>query len=1763
MVNIRHNLSIKDIEDIKKNMCFTTRNKNGPYNLIFDEGTEKKFGVSFLQRINTPKGLATVIGEYEGYLWFWQDTDTGISFWDNFNINNNDFKLSDNKDYPIELQQAIFNLFNIPLDLILKMYNIEGERNDLRILLEKLNIFTEKNRDAILEHPEKQVIIALINLIHGPILTSDGCKERNLEIFEAILNYRPSLQELLEYSLLLKKINLLDDKIFLTFIKFGYLPEDQQRILDKYLAVQTNIKKNSIKFGNKTANLIELDNLFKSKKTNVIHVQVPELFPIDDAAIHRHLDTYAPNWHVLWQEFLLAQENKKTLQPEALRKLNVLQDVIIDCFKQYPFNPDRLNASSLPKDTIFMVRSTGDEDKVDLANPGGNKSVAAVKFDNKTISDAIGKVVASYFSEKSLTQRLLSNDDITKEAFLPVLIQKMIGERINSDDPNQIVVSGVMYAKDKMTRIEAAPGHGELIVNSKAPFDTYDVTAEQIVHSEICKKQKRLIPIELQNGRRKLVFKDNPKDLQANPSLPLAIAKEIANIGQAIATHYGLSMDIEFVYEPSKNILYLVQARPIPQSTDLYTKPLSIAPAHWSQIKANADIEKIKVKVISHAGDVAKIITNKEEVLFHKSIGQALNFYLNHPDIQSKIRGVIIKEPAPSNSHEAAQFNALGIPVLQAKTKTIKAWLKTDHSVIIIDPQRKHVVNLTSQIKNYYNAEQELLNEKILVSGMFSSSSTTKKTLLPISYKLSKAIKKQIKKYLKCAEIQIDKKQVYKNLLEYLDVIEAAKPSDQNQEAFLALQKVAAIFKAIGTSTQSKDDSLPHKKIFVHAILSIAEIDQCLKTYSSIPKNESAEKIQYHLLDLICKLKALVNNPGEKDLYSDSLIQIAGNNKVFLALNDHNVLTKTECEFLHEFIKLSAFALRKDTEEQWNAFSYHCSKSALHRQILAKIVMQMNAYHLESELINNLFLKYLKDSESVKILSKDYNRILLGMLKEVIDSQKEFTSSHFHENNDIIAKWEKKITEWSRPNKFDLLFKDFEREIIPLIDRISFDDRMSPLTQNANLKQAQLLAELIDKTIKSMKGSSYYNKTDTSLVIERFIKLLEPYHHLMQTWMNKIPEEKYNKWSSKINADDFYNSKDNMIKKIGLIFKSKSSGLGYDVKELHPSGTISIASATVGSTASFYRQVVERQDNLTLEDLFSLFHQNILASLVILQKKNKTPLSHLPAELQVLLQVLQSRKKISLLGMRHEPPKVYLEYNMPLSNHSAKFILEYNIQTKTLLFHGSFFGKNWSYRMNLIARIAAMEGILLNSKFLYTPVYNSENLNLNFTWQFAASQIDRLAGTINDIVDHYGFLTENQDECDAFVKLLNRYLLLENPDKFFQGLSSKNFELLQNKFELINKSLKENLIIQFPSLICLSQSMMDESITPLVFHLANMPYKDFMECMYKGNFNNLKGQFINNETFFKRLMNCFTANEILNFIQKEKLNSGMKSFAATQHNMEALIFLLEHGIPLSYFNLDIKSILFLIKDARFSSVIYQYPDIVFLNCKAQKIDVAMCLATEKARQFMLSADDMNAIFKHSTIENCLENCLLLIKDWPKPQLQDWLKENKDQLEPAILNALSADAKQQMTSAKDAALKLDSLEDKIRFIFSKTSLAPLLNKLEIKEGKSSTRILFADCIAPLTSAQKEAAISCFNKFKLKLRKVNVTANFCHDGSPPRAEFELFLTKDKLESLLTVSIATQFKAHKTNASKNLTAFSMFKEPSPLANTEKKIPSEKPKL
>lgn len=1271
--------------------------------------------------------------------------------------------------------------------------------------------------------------------------------------------------------------------------------------------VQLRIQENAKLFGNKAANLIELDSLSKAIKSKKIHVQIPEIFPVSDEIIKNHLDQYASGWREKWNLFIELQSkydsiqnklrNKRTeiasLSDDAKNVLKELQTIVVDCFKQYPIDEKIIDTVKLPPGTLLMVRSTGEEDNVDIANPGGNESVAAVKLDRKSISDAIAIVVASYFSEKSLTQRLLSKDSIIKTPFVPVLMQKMIGEELNGENDNKIVVSGVMYANGAITRIDAAPGHGELIVNSKAPFDTYNVTQQGLVHAEINHKNSRLVPVEVidldgdENPtlKRKLVFKENPAVLKGNPSLSPDVALAIARIGRIIAKHYDMPMDIEFVYQPDNQTLYLVQARPIPQNHH-NIKPSAITSAYWATFKVDNSVDKIKCKVISPAGNAAKIITSSEQMIFAKTISQALKSYLENASIQDKIKAVIIKNDAPATSHEAAQFNALGIPVLQTKLKPVANWLNADKPVMIIDTQHQHIINWSKYIGDHDNAENEIAESGIIEEGLFSSSLSTRKTLLPMDYKVKKSIEETVKKYLDEKKENVSAKDFYKQLLQCFDDLEAAQQNSGNEAAYKALHTATSLFAMLGTSTRAKEANTPHKLLFQHAMYSIAEIDHCLNELSCLPADASTLIVnnkQQELLDLVSKLKALVVNQGEENLYSDSIMQIAAQFKSLseIKMSEEN-LTADQREFYQEFLKLHTLTYSEDVKTKWNQFALACSKKPFTRQLLAKTIMLSSQYKFESELINDIFVDCWNSNcyQAVKSGGNDspkFDSILADVFTEVSKYVNEISQYHLKENHSIIASWENRIKEWSNPDNFENLSDNYTQEFIPLIERISINNNMSSITKLAILKQVQYLADVMDRTIKSVKGSSEYTKDQTDLVISRFIQLLVQYYDLMAKWMKAIPDNLYNKWALKIDiGEDSYNSKNPMLNCIARTFNNISNGK-CNASQLQSSGYLSVASVKVGTTASFKRQFYEQRSKLTLEDLFSLMHQNILASTVILGSDTKISMNQLPSELHPLFLKLKSDNKTEFLGITHQNSEITMEYNIPLNNHSAKMILNYDKQNKHLDLQLKFFGRNWNGRMDEIARIASIEGLLLDAKVISEPLYSEECRSLEFSWRFKLNQADNLTKFINAIIRHYAEMTEGSK--NSIMSMLDRHFNASTSDEdIIQQLSPNSVNKLKEIFSAFDAKFLNRVVDKYPAVFKLLSDEYFATLT-IQFVYDNLDKYDFdkleviidkspIKIDSEGMSYNGKYNVNNSEVFYDKVFDTFTREDSIKFIEK-------------------------------------------------------------------------------------------------------------------------------------------------------------------------------------------------------------------------------------------------------------------------------------------------------
>jgi phosphoenolpyruvate synthase/pyruvate phosphate dikinase len=346
-------------------------------------------------------------------------------------------------------------------------------------------------------------------------------------------------------------------------------------------------------YGYKTANLTLLSDLCKNLKNDTYAFDVPQFFGISSKDIQTFVKNIlkkdlAQEWDDLINTYSLKDNDwltkaitSKKFPDGFLAGAKAIEVSINKSFDDVIKNNKQdlkdlfqdIKEISIPenlKTEKLMVRSTGKEDTDKLANAGGNESVANVDPETNQILMAMKIVIASYFSEKSLTQRLGAGDQSIPEApFTPVLIQRMIGEKDETNLPR----CGVMFTEETegalskiikgktsgITIIQCAFGHNEGVVNSIVSVDTYIVDSDEQQHAVIRPKQFRIAPIEA----LKLDRKDNDPAYINRPVLEPHAITAMKQLATELETFYKKPMDVEFVIfkEENKETIYIQDLR--------------------------------------------------------------------------------------------------------------------------------------------------------------------------------------------------------------------------------------------------------------------------------------------------------------------------------------------------------------------------------------------------------------------------------------------------------------------------------------------------------------------------------------------------------------------------------------------------------------------------------------------------------------------------------------------------------------------------------------------------------------------------------------------------------------------------------------------------------------------------------------------------------------------------------------------------------------------------------------------------------------------------------------------------------------------------------------------------------------------------------------------------------------------------------------------------------------------------------------------------
>lgn len=1008
------------------------------------------------------------------------------------------------------------------------------------------------------------------------------------------------------------------------------------------------------KKGYKAANLEFLDKIlleFSAEEQNNINIVIPKHISISNQAITDHIDQYSFDWKEKWDQFCELQGNDENLKPEAIAKLKEIQVSI-----RQAFIDKTLEIENLDQAERWMVRSTGDEDRVDVANPGGNESVPS---DSDSISSSIGIVIASYFSEKSMSQRLKSGEEITKKPpLMPCLIQKLVGEKPGMALPP---VSGVIYTDTSGNiRIQAAYGHGELVVNSKGNFDNIFVTKENVVHQYLGDKKIRLVPrFNLENKQISLEEVNN-SDFSRGASLDEEVSMNLAKFANFVQSKYGMRMDLEFVFDPNGNTINIVQARPIPEG-----KRKALVPSALSNdfIATNKPLFS-DGQIITPDVMTAKVIISKAEILVCDRIDEALNIFLKDKD--NKFKAVITKNTAPDTSHEAGFFASQAIPVMSAEQyDLVKSWIDNFHdNILIIDPQHASI----------YQIKQNDFQENLIEEGVFRSPLAPFVT--PIKRHFTEGPSNEFP-------------QITADSIGEL-VIEARNNPDATQKLFRFVHDEMGIqnSKAYDLKTTDQDikqllnypvtveDFHNHREILAHLlnfvtgyknekeiapstyeqlIITGMELHKILKEIESNPQDPQTKK---YYLDIHQKFKGLMTSEGAKDILSTSVRKEIKAHDEKLLLKQEAIETGFDLSLVSEeaFLNLArnkVYLFRDEDQQKWLSFCYSaCQKDeAIALQTLVKDITSLD---LKDYWMNiNFLTSYNNDqANALSNLQREYAQNLAA-------------SEDILKARTMIDRLEHQINQWSEPKNFKKLFEQEFKKTIAEINPLLRVDDTNKLTATLASKQLYRLIDAIDLSIKQLQNSHLYE--DKEQQVNNFRMMLGEFFSLINQNVN-------------VNED-----------RLALMQNFLSTKLtSNQPDELLPSIDFSVINADFfqDSIEGFDRGFTYR-DSKTLADLHTLIHQTLLGH--IARKSaitNQELMNALPEFVKTIHSIASNetgafanyqfspRSTVELLYIDAGYPYISIFYKVPLNSHSGTLKLEYNLKDKNIKLDYTLFGSN-------------------------------------------------------------------------------------------------------------------------------------------------------------------------------------------------------------------------------------------------------------------------------------------------------------------------------------------------------------------------------------------------------------------------------------------------------------------------------------------------------
>lgn len=937
---------------------------------------------------------------------------------------------------------------------------------------------------------------------------------------------------------------------------------------------------------------------------------------------------------------------------------------------------------NLDESARLMVRSTGKEDTDELANAGGNETIANVTIETRAILIAMKKVVASYVGKKSLTQRLGAEDPslfIDDSPFTPVLLQLMIGEK----DPTKLPRCGVMFTEEveggasrykkidvqtkailttMITIIQAAYGHNEGVVNSLIPVDTFYAILRKIketyaidhIYTVIRPKTHRVKPS--QDKETPLEMTENNDTIAIkSPALEKETTQALAYLARALEEFYQKPMDVEFVVNTEEKVIYLVQARPI-----VHADLNKFKPPTYLALPANFPTTKIITgSSIGVAGGATRIIKNKKQIIVSDSMGSTLDAYQNPAVDRNKVECIITGRMAPATSHEATTFRSELKPVTYIQNwQKVEEWVQ-DGSLLLISPQQEMVVNIGSG-----DIEKEWLKtgwcnypipQQVSMMDEYHEDYTT-----PVGPSLNEMQRNEIIELSTKGLLltQDPNKQNSRTGISWL--LEVIKTAPKEDAAFALARLYLSISKEINKiiKSQTIDES------FLSEMKSLQNlIDSCVRMVSKTIQYQPEDTINYprRLFAIRFLESALLQQPAYGEIingYSYALTVLRG------IVEEQNIAKETgvTSPYSAALLRMRDAALTDEASKLLLSFVKKLDQTTGNeKQAFSTLVSYLFSLGVLPTWLHTSFItacKNLENTDTQTIISKIKNEISTD--KKFFETLKEKRAALKVFGHDALAK----------PKEFKGAWETiFTKKFLNYFTGKEFTDAFKNAQQLAKLTAIGVmrdLVETIDLSIKALSRSKLYEgDEEQEKQLINFSTMLKQNLALFRTFMQLIPPGTitYNASTLQQNSNGY----DAYAGYIDQVLSKKS----FTGSDLLATSQFNVSAFTITSGVN-----IQGGGGLilpgTLEDAFTTIHQNQIAALNTLSAINGADKIERPK----LLGLVEERiKKItssdpqssqsmgqrspSLMGCDIKESSMVLYYNLPLRNHSAQFDITY------------------------------------------------------------------------------------------------------------------------------------------------------------------------------------------------------------------------------------------------------------------------------------------------------------------------------------------------------------------------------------------------------------------------------------------------------------------------------------------------------------------------